>query len=43
MTRARLPLILVVLAGVLALAAGSAVGAGAKRVAPSSPGGGYRR
>ena len=36
MTRARLPLILL-LTGVLALAAGTAVGAGAKRVAPSSP------
>jgi hypothetical protein len=36
MTRARLPLILL-LTGVLALAAGTAVGAGAKRTSPSSP------
>jgi hypothetical protein len=36
MTRARLPLILL-LTGVLALAAGTAVGAGAKRAASSSP------
>jgi hypothetical protein len=36
MTRARLPLILL-LTGVLALAAGTAVGAGAKRTASSSP------
>jgi hypothetical protein len=37
MTRARLSLILIVLAGVLALAAGSAVGAGAQRASSSSP------
>ena len=36
MTRARLPLILL-LTGVLALAAGTAVGAGAKKTAPNSP------
>jgi hypothetical protein len=36
MTRARLPLIVVVLAGLLALAAGSAVGAGAQRAAATS-------
>jgi hypothetical protein len=36
MTRARLPLIVVILAGLLALAAGSAVGAGAQRAASTS-------